>query len=234
VRVVIPAAGLGRRFADQNLGFPKELLPLGGKPVLEHALNEANRAGFEAAIVVLSPAKYQIAQFLARTELPIPIETVIQSKPIGIGDAVLRCWKGEPLAVLLPDDVVLGTDHWARLLDLHRQSGAPVLCVRQVPLGTTDRFGIAEIDGNRVLTLVEKPAAGTSSSTLAIFGRYVVTESVVAGLGSTLNSGELELTIGLAKAINTPLGVRAVHFDDDIYDCGTPAAYASSVARFKC
>ena len=154
--MVIPSAGRGSRFSAQNLSLPKELLPLGGKPLLGHALAEAARAGFETAVVVLSPAKHQIAQFLDRSDLPLPVEMVIQPNPLGVGDAVLRCWRSEPVGVLLPDDVVLDTYHWTQLIDMHRQSGAAALCVRVVPSDTTSRFGIAECSGDKVIALVEK------------------------------------------------------------------------------
>jgi UTP--glucose-1-phosphate uridylyltransferase len=234
VRVVIPAAGLGTRFSSQGLRSPKELLRLGDKPLLGHALVEAARAGFEAATVVLSPVKHQLRQFLADGTHPLPVEIVVQPEALGIGDAVLRCWKGEPFAVLLPDDVVLDTDHWPSLVALHHEYGAATLCVRPVPWNSTHRFGIAECDGELVVGLVEKPPQGAATSNLAIFGRYVVTEPVIAGLRTRRTSGELELTYGFAAAINTPPGVRVVRFSGEIYDCGTPDTYASSLERFPC
>jgi UTP--glucose-1-phosphate uridylyltransferase len=233
VKVVIPAAGLGSRFAGVNFGVPKELLPLGGTPVIGHALAEAARAGFEAAIIVVSPAKPQLREFLADNRSPLTVEIVVQPQALGIGDAVLRGWHGEPVAVLLPDDVVLGTEHWTSLLELHRKDGAAALCVRAVPFEETSRCGIADCDGDRVIGLVEKPPPGTSNSNLAIFGRYVVTAAVIAGLRGLPVEGELELTDGFAAAISAPPGVRAVRFDGEIYDCGTPAAYAASTARFS-
>src|SRR6266851_6731311 len=114
-------------------GQAKELLPLGGKPLIGHALAEAARAGFEGAVVVVSPAKLQLQAFLAGENLPLPVEVVIQPKALGIGDAVLRSWSGEPIGVLLPDDVVLETEHWRQLMAIHGQDGAATLCVRPVP-----------------------------------------------------------------------------------------------------
>jgi len=231
VKVIIPAAGLGKRFSSQGFEIPKELLPLGGKPVIAHALAEAARAGFAGAIVVISPAKPQLREFLAGKHL-LQVEIVIQPKAKGIGDAVLRAWPGEPAGVLLPDDVVLETDHWRDLIELHQQHGAATLCVRPVPIETMGRFGIAECDHDRVLRLIEKPTPGASTSNLAIFGRYVVTEAVINGLQARHEPGEAELTYGFAAAIKTPSGVRAVRFDGEIYDCGTPSEYASSLSRF--
>jgi len=232
LKVIIPAAGLGKRFVAAGINTPKELLPLGGKPVIAHALDEAKRAGFDSASVVVSHAKQSLQDYLTDNEQPIPVEIVVQPRPLGIGDAVLRCWQGEPVGVLLPDDVVLQGDHWRALIDLNRQSGAATLCVRRVPIELTNRFGIADTEGDRVVRLFEKPPPGTSSSNLAIFGRYVVTAAVVAGLKARRASAELELTYGFAAAVESAPGVRAVSFDAELFDCGTPAEYAASFARF--
>ena len=160
------------------------------------------------------------------------MELATQPQALGIGDAVLRSWQGEPVAVLLPDDVVLGTDHWTSLIELHGKDGAAALCVRAVPLDQTSRFGIADCDGDRVIGLVEKPPPGTARSNLAIFGRYIVTAAVISGLRGLQAEGELELTDGFSAAVNVGPGVRAVRFVGEIYDCGTPSAYADSSGRF--
>ena len=234
MKVIIPAAGLGTRFASSGFDVPKELLPLGGKPLIAHALAEAARAGFESAIVVVSPAKHQLRSFLSDRGLPLPVDIVIQPQALGIGDAVLRSWPGKAAGVLLPDDVVLETEHWRDLTALHREDGAATLCVRPVPIETTSRFGIAECDQDKVVRLVEKPAFGASTSNLAIFGRYVVTEAVVRNLQAWRGDGEVELTDGFAASVKVPPGVRAVAFGGVIYDCGTPLDYASSLSRFPC
>jgi len=232
LKVIIPAAGSGKRFAAVGVTSPKELLLLGGKSLIAHALAEAKRAGFDSAVVVVSPAKDSLVRYLSENETPLPVETIIQPQPRGIGDAVLRCWDGEAMGVLLPDDVVLGTQHWTDLVDTHRRSGAAALCVRVVPIETASRFGIVERDGDRVIGLVEKPAPGTNTSNLAIFGRYVVTAPVIAGLKALRTEGEVELTYGFAAAIDTRQGVRAVLFEGEFYDCGTPADYASSLSKY--
>jgi UTP--glucose-1-phosphate uridylyltransferase len=232
LKVIIPAAGLGKRFSSEGFETPKELLPLGGKPIIAYALAEAASAGFEGAIVVVSPTKRELLEFLAGKDLLLPVEIVIQTEAKGLGDAVLRAWPGEPAGVMTPDDVVLDAGHWRDLISLHKKDGAATLCVRPVPLEATSRFGIAECDQDRVLRLVEKPPPGSSTSNLAIFGRYVVTEAVVAGLRALRVDGELQLTDGFATALETSPGVRALRFEGQTYDCGTPAEYALSKSRF--
>jgi UTP-glucose-1-phosphate uridylyltransferase len=45
-------------------------------------------------------------------------------------------------------------------------------------------------------------------------------------------TGELEITDGFRMAIQVAPGVRAVRFGGEIYDCGTPEAYADSTAHY--
>jgi len=235
VRVIVPAAGLGKRFAPAGLDGPKELLPLGGTPVLGHALHEAARAGFDEACIVLSPAKLEaVSAYLDKSDVAIRIHIEIQPHPLGIGDAVLRGWAGLPVGVLLPDDVVLTDQHWVDLLAAHKTHRAPVLCVRPVAYESIGRFGIAECTGDRLTRVIEKPGRGDTGSNLAIFGRYIVTESVIRTLeqGTKGPAGELELTSGFAGAIKRPPGAFVVRFTGRIYDCGTPADYERARADF--
>jgi len=168
--VVIPAAGIGSRFLPVSHVVPKELLPLGVKPLIHHALDEAERAGFSRAVVVLSRGKTAIRSYFdpapelesvltAREQehglqlvhearavaRRLALTFVEQPAPLGLGDAVLRCRpiSGDRFGVLLPDDVVPTAEHWTRLRALHAETGGACLCVRSVPPDQVQRFGIA-------------------------------------------------------------------------------------------
>src|SRR3989442_2375676 len=63
MRIGIPAAGLGSRFLPLTRAVPKELLLLGDWPLIHHALLEAEGAGFDSAIIVISPMKRAIRTY---------------------------------------------------------------------------------------------------------------------------------------------------------------------------
>ncbi len=267
MKVVIPAAGLGTRFLPLSHVLPKELLPLGDKALIHHALLEAELGGFDSALIVTSKRKSAIRAYFepdpglerllaargedaaleclrttAELAIRMGLEFVDQPEPLGLGDAVLRCRRQAgpgPFGVLLPDDVVPSGEHWRQLRALHAATGAAVLCVRPVPPEETARFGIADcaLDAEgrlRVRSMVEKPPPGTSRSTWAIFGRYVVTEPVLEALSAQAGSGgELQLTDGFAAVLDDQPGVYAIAFRGELYDAGTPAEYARSVSRFR-
>jgi len=165
---------------------------------------------------------------------------VEQPDPRGLGDAVLRgAPRGQPFGVLLPDDVIPTGDHWLRLRRLSRRTGGPALYVRRVRRDQVHRFGVAHCaaqDGAlRVRRLVEKPAPGEAGSDLVVFGRYIVTPEVLPALVRRAGDAgpEIQLTDGLSALVDRPAGVWAAEFRRAFYDCGTPADYARSVARWR-
>src|ERR1035437_280662 len=59
-KVVIPAAGFGTRFLPQTKAMPKEMLPIGDKPVIQYVVEEAVDSGIRDVIIVTGSAKRAI------------------------------------------------------------------------------------------------------------------------------------------------------------------------------
>jgi len=122
---VIPAAGLGTRMRTVDPLRSKELLPLAGRPLILHALEEAALAGCVEAVVVLRPGKEDLRRLLeeprfARREYPdaaadlariqarLTVRFATQELPRGECDAILAAREmlaGQPFAVAYPDNL---------------------------------------------------------------------------------------------------------------------------------
>src|SRR5947209_15705598 len=63
-KVVLPAAGLGTRLRPLTHFMPKEMLPVGGKVVLQYVLEECAEAGLDQLLAVLSPTKLDLLRVL--------------------------------------------------------------------------------------------------------------------------------------------------------------------------
>ena len=176
--MVVPAAGLGTRILPATKTFPKELLPLVDRPVIQYGVEEAVRSGIRHVVLVTSPGNTMTgAHFAPDPALEAVLEergkanslaavralsamaditTVHQDQPLGLGHAVLVAREqvgNEPFAVLLPDDVIDADPPALRqMIDVFAQRGGPVLLVERVPHEAVHRYGIIDARplGNRV------------------------------------------------------------------------------------
>ncbi len=148
-KAVIPAAGKGTRMRGVSGGAPKELLPVGGRPAIRFAIDEAVGAGLEEVAVVLSPGKLEIREYLdgavAGGELGARLTYVLQHEPRGLGDAVTLCHEfaaGEPFGLLLPDNVFLSPRYdFGRLVELYGETVRDVIGVVELDDSDSGKFG---------------------------------------------------------------------------------------------
>ena len=135
-KAVIPIAGLGTRMLPATKAIPKEMLPISGKPIIQHIIEESFLDGFKEAIFVTHSSKYSVEnhfdksfeleatlkkrvkrsllkEIKAISKLDIEIHSVRQGEARGLGHAVL-CAESivgdEPFAVILPDMIIQGAD----------------------------------------------------------------------------------------------------------------------------
>jgi len=177
---------------------------------------------------------------LVRNVIPKHVNCIFirQSAPLGLGHAVL-CARpvvgDEPFAVLLADDfmdVDAGVKPvLAQMTEVFEQEGSSVLAVQDVPRAETKQYGIVSIDAykaslERVKSIVEKPQPDDAPSTLAVVGRYVLTNGIFDCLEATGKGagGEIQLTDGIA-ALMEKEKVLAYRYTGQRYDCGSKLGY---------
>jgi dTDP-glucose pyrophosphorylase len=87
---LIPAAGMGTRLGPFTHAIPKELLPVGEKAVIEHVVEAMQLAGIEEIVVVVSPHKHGISDYLGSgRRFGVNLTYVVQDEPLGLANAVL-------------------------------------------------------------------------------------------------------------------------------------------------
>jgi UTP--glucose-1-phosphate uridylyltransferase len=188
----------------------------------------------------LEAANKQALLELVRNVIPKNINCIYirQSEPLGLGHAVL-CARpvvgDEPFAVLLADDfmdVDQGrTPVLAQMTDIFQREESSMLAVQDVPRADTKQYGIVSVTPyqtnlERVDSIVEKPAPENAPSTLAVVGRYILTNRVfrfLEGLGKGAG-GEIQLTDGIAALMEVER-VMAYRYEGTRYDCGSKLGY---------
>ncbi|MGC8669388.1 MAG: sugar phosphate nucleotidyltransferase [Chthonomonadales bacterium] len=211
-RVVIPAAGLGTRLRPLTTALPKEMLPLGRKPVIEHVIDEAHSSGFREALIIVSPGKEIIRRHLGNGENHgIRIDYAVQPTMRGLGDALLYSeeWvRDEPFAVAFGDCIIAsprGEPPLARLAEAAAAGGwCGAVLAERVPRERVSRYGVlapsagaSAVSGAfRLADIVEKPSAAEAPSDYVVAARWILGPDIFRWLRALQPSprGEIELT----------------------------------------
>jgi len=196
MKAVVLCGGEGTRLRPFTFTQAKHLLPVAGRPVVEHALGAVRGAGIRDVAIVVSPSVE--GQFRERlgdgAQLGLHLSYVLQPVPKGLAHAVLCAEEyvgDEPFLVYLGDNLL--EKGVTGVVDLFR-SREPSAVVALCPVEDPRRFGVAVIEGGRLVRLVEKPRDPPSD--LAIVGAYVFTPVLFRAAREVKPSfrGELELT----------------------------------------
>ena len=199
-------------------------------PDLEHALRKAG--------------KTELLQTLLDTNMDSgAIAYIRQHKALGLGHAVHCARKligDEPFAVILPDDVIAAeTPCLQQMVEAYQDTGGAMVATMEVAPARTSSYGVLDVasqDGNivRVKGMVEKPAAGTAPSNLAVIGRYILTPRVMKNLSKVPRGAgsEIQLTDAIAYELTEGRDIFGYLFEGQRYDCGSKAGFLQATVAF--
>ncbi|MGD9546968.1 MAG: sugar phosphate nucleotidyltransferase [Candidatus Krumholzibacteriia bacterium] len=221
MKAVIPAAGIGTRLRPHTLNKPKALLPVAGKPILAHIMDDLTDAGIEGFVLIVGYHGEEVRRWFERERPGLDITFVEQKQRLGLGHAIWTAREalGDQAFFCILGDTILKADYAALL-----GSDRSLIAVREV--ADPRRFGVVEMAGDRVARFVEKPDVPPSN--LAIVGAYLFRDAPAlwSGLdrvvtGDVRTKGEYQLTDALQFMVE-----GGVHFTiapvTDWYDCGKP------------
>ncbi|MFL5516109.1 MAG: sugar phosphate nucleotidyltransferase [Gemmatimonadales bacterium] len=247
---VIPCGGRGTRLLPITRWFPKELLPVGLKPILYWALDEAADAGLLRAVIVTNPHKPMLEAAARNYPGPLELEFVPQDHPRGLGDALLRVrdhLAGSPFLALLPDNLFSGGNPSAQVAEAYRASGLATVLLAQIPReaaatkGATGRAAIRQADDGslRVIEIADKSTgrfdtAGLEAAVTPI-GRMALPAAVfeeLEELGRQLESGAELDDVPLLQRLARRNALAGVISPARFFDVGVPEGYREAVATF--
>jgi UTP--glucose-1-phosphate uridylyltransferase len=268
-KALIPAAGRGTRFLPLTKAVPKELAPLVTTPALEYVVAEAAGVGISDVLLVVSDQKKDaIAAYfdtdadlenalekkgddaaLDSVRRPVGLATIHytdQPDPRGLGHAI-GCGEefadGEPIAVLLPDDIVDERDQLLQpMLDAYAEHGGVVVALLEVERKDISKYGSAvpaegeDVTGDviRLVDMIEKPEPDEAPSTLAVIGRYVLPPEIFDALRRTDPGagGEIQITDAMRALCLEGTPTHGVVFRGRRYDTGDRLDYVKAVVQF--
>lgn len=175
---VILAGGLGTRLRPLTYETPKPLVDIDGRTLAEHTLLLLKRAGVTTAYFSIGHLAEKIVAFFGDEYEGIRIKYLIEKEPLGTGGwmhLVDQKDFNEDFIVVNVDD--LSDLDFAELLAFHKRHRALIsISLHQVE--DVRAFGVAELDGDRIIRFVEKPQPAEAPSDWANYGHYIFSPRV--------------------------------------------------------
>ncbi len=217
--------GKGTRLKPITYTEVKQLLPVAGKPISQYCLEDMIAIGIKEINIVLGNVGAADVQqhYGDGKKWGISISYTHQAEPLGIAHAVglTEDFVGDdPFVVYLGDNLVHGGI--GKLADGFI-SGKCDAFVALTRVRTPEKYGVAEIDGGKLLRLVEKPKHPKSN--LALAGIYFLRPSVFDVIRQLKPSGrgELEITEALQMLLEKGMNVGWAEITGWWKDTGTAA-----------
>ncbi|MEM6763283.1 MAG: sugar phosphate nucleotidyltransferase [Bacteroidota bacterium] len=223
MKVVIPVAGMGYRLRPHTHTQPKPLIPVAGKPILSHIIDNLIEAGIREFIFVVGYLKEKIQDYVqTHYQDKIDLSFVTQEPRRGLAHAI---WSAAPLLqeeeeiLIILGDTIFYSDTIAEVLK--REGG--ILAVQVVD--NPREFGIAILDeSSHVKSLKEKPQIPISN--LALVGLYKIPQvpKLLQSLDEMMEKPkskqkEYDLTDALMLMIQKEVSFRSMSVEN-WFDCG--------------
>ena len=206
---LILSGGAGTRLRPITHTSAKQLVPVANKPVLFYGLEAMRAAGIRDVGIVVGDTQAEIEAAVGDgSRFGLQVTYLRQKEPLGLAHAVLISEEylgAEPFVMYLGDNLLKeGVTPFVRAFEAHRPD-ALILLQR---VANPSAYGIAELEGERVVRLVEKPREPLSD--LALVGVYIFTPAVFASAKAITYSarGELEITEAIQHMVDSGLRVE--------------------------
>jgi glucose-1-phosphate thymidylyltransferase len=225
MKAIILAAGQGTRLRPVTLTMPKPLVPVANKSLIVYAIEMLRDGGLkDIGIVVNNMDSPIVEQLNSGEKLGVNLSYIVQEEQRGLAHAVGLCRDfvgDEPFGMFLGDNIF--QDKMANLMATFVDSPYEA-AVALGEVADPQRFGVAEVNEDRIVRLVEKPKDPPSN--LAVSGVYMFRNSIFHAIANIKPSwrNELEITDAIQYLISNEKPVLGYRIKGWWIDAGKPDA----------
>lgn len=229
-KAVILCGGQGTRMRPFTYEMPKPMLPVKGRPIIEHLLDLFKKYGIYEIILSVGYLKEKIkSHFGDGSRFGVRISYVEENEPLGTAGPIRLCkdFLNETFVVSNGDELK-DVNISEMVSDFHNKNDA--LCT--IALTTVDdpsSYGVAKLAGSRILEFVEKPKREESPSNLINSGLYVLEPEIVSMIPKGFSLLEKDIFPKLAKKGK----LFGYPFSGQWFNVGTVKQYENAIKNWK-
>ena len=225
MKAIILTAGEGTRMRPLTVTKPKTMLQVGGKPILQYNVESLRNAGVNDITMVVGYREEVIKNhFKDGSLLGVKINYVTQEQRLGTAHAIgstRGTIKGK--FIVLNGDIIVDPVLIEDLIMKYNSKSAKSLLVL-TEVDDPSSFGVVELNGDKIINIVEKPAPGEAPSNLINAGIYLFDEDIFKAIDLTRISkrGEYEITDSLQIQMDNSEKVLGIKSKNNWIDIGRP------------
>lgn len=222
VQAVIMAGGLGTRLLPLTTDVPKPMLPIDGRPLLEHIIGQLQQTGITCVNVSTHYKPEKIMEhFGDGRAFGVDLQYVNEDLPLGTGGALGLMSPPSQTQLVINGDILTQVDFRAMLAFHHDNRADMSVAVRRYEVHVP--YGVIDCDGTRVIRLREKPLVPF----LVNAGVYMLEPSVYQFMPNGKSFNMTDLILWLVAA-----GRNVISFPIREYwmDIGQPGDYVQAQA----
>ena len=179
MQTILLAGGEGKRVFPLAVNSPKPMFKLLGKPLIHHVIDTLKEAGLKDYVVVVGYKGDQIKDYLKDgSQLGVNIQYTVQKQSLGMADALKTTEEiAEDNFFVVNAEDVFQASLIKQMNQQFREDDAEIVLSCK-PVKETWKFGIIQVEDEKVTNFVEKPPKGKESSNLAVVGVYILTKQI--------------------------------------------------------
>jgi len=225
MKAIILTAGEGTRMRPLTITKPKTMLQIGGKPILQYNIESLRDAGVDEITLVVGYHEDVIKNhFKDGTDIGVKINYVTQENRLGTAHAIGSAREYvQGQFITLNGDIIVDPTLITDLIEGYRKENARSMLVL-TEVDDPSSFGVVELNGNRIVRIVEKPKKEEAPSNLINAGIYLFDDQIFDAIDQTVKSerGEYEITDSLQLQMNDDENVVGLISTNRWIDIGRP------------